>query len=123
MFCTHGSAPALLDDAVVADLENLGGDMLPDLVELYFTAIPRQMSELSEAAGRGEALTVEEMAHRLSGGSSALGAARVSRLASELEATAKAGDLTVADHLLQRLRRALDETLMAYGTRLNERPR
>jgi HPt (histidine-containing phosphotransfer) domain-containing protein len=111
----------LLDEVVVAELESLRGEVLTELISLYFSEVPWQMAELSRAVGRGETLAIEQVAHRLSGGSCTVGAAQVSDIAAELEATARAGDLTNADHLIERLRRALDETQTAFTIRLIER--
>jgi HPt (histidine-containing phosphotransfer) domain-containing protein len=114
----HEETPALLDEAVIAELDNLEGVVLTDLVSLYFDEATERMSELSGAIGRGETLTVGQTAHKLKGSSSTLGAAQVSHLASELETTANAGDLTVADELLDRLRNGLDETRKAFRGRV-----
>jgi CheY-like chemotaxis protein/HPt (histidine-containing phosphotransfer) domain-containing protein len=110
----HGE---LLDEVVVAALENLDGDMLADVVPMYCEQAGAHIFELACAAGRGETLTVARTAHKLKGSSVTLGAALVAEIASELEATAQAGDLSVADQLLERLRTALDETREAFRTR------
>jgi HPt (histidine-containing phosphotransfer) domain-containing protein len=122
MRLTHpaGGGPGLLDEAVVAALEDLEGDMLADLVPLYLKHAASRTSELVGAVGRGETLTVAATAHKLKGSSVTLGAALVAHIASELEATAKTGDLDVADQALERLRMALDETRDAFRSRLAE---
>jgi HPt (histidine-containing phosphotransfer) domain-containing protein len=99
---------------VIAELESLEGVVLTDLLSLYFDEAAGHMSELRGAIGRGETLTVAQTAHKLKGSSRTLGATHVSHIASELEATAKAGDLDVADELLDRLRSGLDETWRAF---------
>jgi HPt (histidine-containing phosphotransfer) domain-containing protein len=108
--------PDLLDEAVVADLETLDADVLSGILALYFGEAAGQMTELNSAVGRGEAKAVGELAHRLRGSSSGLGARHVSHLASELEATANRGDLTPADALMARLQSALVDTRTAYGS-------
>jgi hypothetical protein len=100
----------LLDEAAVAELENLDDEVLPELVSLYFDEAPKQLHALSDAIARGEALRVGQTAHMLKGSSRTLGAARVARIAAELEGAAKAGDLTGAEDLLANLRSGLDET-------------
>jgi diguanylate cyclase (GGDEF)-like protein len=110
----------LLDEAVVAELESLGGVGLTKLLTLYFDESAGQVSELSAGIARGEARAVSQIAHKLKGGSSILGAVQVAQIASDLEATANAGDLTVAGELLDRLRGGLGETREAFRTRVDE---
>ena len=114
----HGDGPVLLHETVVAELESFAGDLLPDLVSLYFDEAPALVSALDGAIDRGETLSASQTAHKLKGSSSTLGAAHVSGIASELEATAKAGDLPAAHELLDDLRAALDETHDAFRMRL-----
>jgi PAS domain S-box-containing protein len=110
----------LLDEPVIADLENLHDEVLANLISLYVDQAAGYIAELSGAVGRGEPLTVAQTAHKLKGSSSTLGAAHVSRVASELEAAAKTGDLSAANELLDRLRSGLDETTEALHSRLPE---
>jgi two-component system sensor histidine kinase/response regulator len=110
----------LLDDAVIADLEHLDGDVLAGLVALYFDEAAGRLSELGAAVDRGDMPMVAEMAHTLRGNSSTLGAAHVARIAAELETTAKAGDLTPAAGLLDTLRGALEDTSTAFHGRATE---
>jgi diguanylate cyclase (GGDEF)-like protein len=110
----------LLNEDVIVGLEDLGREVLPELLSMYFDEAAGSVSELGDAIGRGNALVVRKAAHKLKGGSGTLGAAQVAHLASELEATARGGDLTVADELLDRLRSGLDETRDAFHNRVAE---
>jgi HPt (histidine-containing phosphotransfer) domain-containing protein len=107
----------ILNEAAISELEELDGDVLTTLLAVYFDQAANQISELTGAVQRGDAATVAEMAHKLKGGSITLGAVHVSRLASELEATARGGDLTDADDLLGRLRSGLGRTTAAFAGR------
>jgi HPt (histidine-containing phosphotransfer) domain-containing protein len=111
----------ILDEVVIAGLESFGGDMLAGLVPLYFDQAAGQLSQLGRAIARGEALVVRDTAHSLKGSSSTLGATRVARISSELEAVAKTGDLSTAGELLGSLRSRLDETSDAFRDRTNAR--
>ena len=113
-----GDGRGLLDEAVVAELESLGGDELSDLLALYGEQAAGQMSELAAAIDRGEAPAVALTAHRLQGGSGSVGAAQTARIGRDLETAAKAGDLSDADELLGLLRSALEETKTAFAHRL-----
>jgi CheY-like chemotaxis protein len=116
----RGGGPQVVDEAVVAELETLEGGVLADLVTLFFDEAPECLSELVGAVERADMGTVARMAHTLRGNSATLGAARVARIASELETTAKAGDLTPAAGLLDALRGALEETRTAFQGRTAE---
>ena len=112
-----GDMVEVLNEAVISELEELDGDMLTTLLALYVDQSAGNISELTAAIERGDAPVVVEIAHKLKGGSVTLGAVHVSRLASELEATARGGDLTDADDLLGRLRSGLAKTTAAFAGR------
>ncbi|MBA2343139.1 MAG: Hpt domain-containing protein, partial [Thermoleophilaceae bacterium] len=104
----------ILDEAVLADLGDLEPDDLGRLLSLYLEESSSQLAALRQVVGRGEAPTVEQLAHKLKGSSSAIGAARVARVGAALELQAKAGDLGGAEELLDRLESALDESNSAF---------
>jgi len=112
-----GDGPELLNDAVIADLEGLEGDLLPELLALYFDQAAEHLSELDEAIAGGAVETVRQTGHKLKGSSLTLGAAHVSAIAAELEAIAKAGGLDGAAAVLERLRGALEVTAEAFRSR------
>jgi HPt (histidine-containing phosphotransfer) domain-containing protein len=112
----------LLDEIVVAGLESLDGDLLAELVPHYCEQATAQISELADAANRCDTTAVARTAHKLKGSSVTLGAALVAQIASELDATAQAGDLRFVDRALERLRIALDETREAFRSRAGVRP-
>jgi HPt (histidine-containing phosphotransfer) domain-containing protein len=112
-----GGASELLQENIVGELESLEGEVLTTVLSFFFDEAVEQTSDLRGAIGRGDALAVRQMAHKLGGGSSTLGAVRVSGIAAELETSAEAGDLTLADELVDRLHNALDETRAAFHSR------
>jgi HPt (histidine-containing phosphotransfer) domain-containing protein len=117
-----GNGAQVLNEAVIAELEELGGNVLTSLLALYFDQAADHISELTGAVERGDAPDVVEIAHKLKGGSVTLGAVHVSRLASELEATARGGDLTDADDLIGKLRNGLGKTTAAFASRATPEP-
>jgi PAS domain S-box-containing protein len=115
-----GGDPQMLDEAVVAELENLEAGMLTRLLALYFDEAAGDMAALGAAVAGGETDPLARTAHKLKGSSSTLGAAHVAQIAAELEMTARGGDLVGADELLERLRGGLDGTRQAFDRRLAE---
>ena len=110
----------MLDEAIVLELEALDGDVLGDLVALYFDDAAARAAALGDAVARADPDAVARMAHTLKGSSSTLGAAHVAHIASELEQAAKAGDLAPATALLDTLHLALEETRKAFRDRTAE---
>ncbi|MBA3583571.1 MAG: response regulator, partial [Gemmatimonadetes bacterium] len=117
---TGRDGPELLQEAVIAEVMDLEGDVLSELVSLYFAEAAGHMAELGDAIARADTLAVGRAAHKLKGASGTLGAAYVSHLASELETAAKVGDLTGADDLVDRLGRGLEHTHEALRSRRAE---
>jgi HPt (histidine-containing phosphotransfer) domain-containing protein len=109
--------PELLHEAAIAEFESLEGDLLADLLAMYFDQAAGLMTELTSAVGRGHAPAVRRAAHNLKGSSRTLGATRVGDVASDLEAAALDGDLSVAGELLDSLRSGLHETENALRSR------
>ena len=114
------SADPVLDAQVVADLADLGDGTLRELLELYFEEASADIRELAEAIGRADAPAIGRTAHRLRGTGATIGAARMSRIASELETTARAGDITATARLFGELRRGLQTTRAAFAGRATE---
>jgi len=100
----------LIDAATLAELRELHGDALRDLLELYLDDVASQMPRLLAEVERGETESVALSAHRLKGSSLAVGALRVGVIAAELEIRAKAGDRDSAGKLVHSLERAVTDT-------------
>jgi len=118
-----GTSPlpaGLLHESVIADLDDLGDDVLSDLVALYFGEAAGHMEELGGAIDRNEPLTIRHAAHKLAGSSRTIGATAVAAVACQLELTARAGEFTRAPVLLADLRHQLDETREALLARKAE---
>lgn len=111
------STTAVLDEDVIADLEKLGVQVLPELLALYFRQTPGEISELRKAVGGDDAATVASLMHKLKGSSSSVGAAQLSRVAGEIEACAKDRGLSNVQRLLQELDSALEDTEAAFRLR------
>jgi two-component system sensor histidine kinase/response regulator len=116
----RGGSAELLDEAIVVELEGLDGDVLPDLVTLYFDDAAGRVADLGDAVGRADTEAVARIAHTLRGSSSTLGAAHVAHITSKLETAAKDGDLAPAAALLETLHRALEKTRKAFRDRTAE---
>jgi HPt (histidine-containing phosphotransfer) domain-containing protein len=106
--------PPLLDRSVIADLRDLDGEVLSELIILYFDGAATQLAELESAVARGEAAELARAAHKLKGSSATLGAARVSQLAGELESRARGGEAGDAEQLVRRLAGAIEESRDAF---------
>src|ERR671936_1773170 len=88
-----GAAEDVLDAAALQTIRSLGMGVLPDVVEAFLATAPQHLSQLHEAAGRSDALTLAEAAHALKGSAAALGARKVSALSLDLDTRGQAGHL------------------------------
>ena len=104
----------LLDVAIVSELEQLDAGILTHLTSMYFAEAAEQLAVLDGAVKSGEMLNVSQVAHKLKGSSSTLGATRVAQILDELETAATEGDLSDGAALIARLRRGLDDTRTAF---------
>jgi signal transduction histidine kinase/CheY-like chemotaxis protein len=103
-------AGELLDASTIAELHELHGDGVRELLELYLDDVAQQLPRLVAALRRGETGSVAVSAHRLKSASLAVGALRVSAIAAELEVRAKADERDGTAQLLQSLERAVTDT-------------
>jgi PAS domain S-box-containing protein len=82
----------LVDTATLRDIGALepGTALLADLVNLFTAETPDLLATLAEAVGSDDVIGTEEASHKLKGSASAIGAARMHTLASELNRVGKA---------------------------------
>jgi signal transduction histidine kinase/CheY-like chemotaxis protein/HPt (histidine-containing phosphotransfer) domain-containing protein len=111
-----------LDGAMVAELRELAGEELPELLELYLEDAVAQVRVLAQALEHGDPSSAAAAAHRLKGASLAVGAVLVSAIAAELETRATANDVSGAAELLCSLERAVMNTGEALQAELASRP-
>jgi HPt (histidine-containing phosphotransfer) domain-containing protein len=112
----------LLDAAMVAELRDLSGESLPEMLELYLEDAAAQVLVIVGALERGDPAPAAAAAHRLKGASLSVGAARVTTVAGELERRASSGDVSGAAALLYPLERAVMNTAAALRAELEGRP-
>jgi CheY-like chemotaxis protein len=92
---TDGS-DAPIDEAVFAQLRELGGDdptFVDTLIDAFLAEADPLVRTIGQAAGRGDAPNVAEGAHRLKSAAAQVGAMALSRTCGELEREARAGHL------------------------------
>ena len=112
----------VLDHAVIEGLRDLqedgDPDLLAELVEVFEADVPPRVAALRGALERGDAGTIERTAHTLKGGSANLGAAKMAGTARLLEEAGRAGDLSTAPALLERLDADFEEARAALSALL-----
>lgn len=79
-----------------------------DLNELFLELIPGQIDALGQAITRGEAPEVSAHAHKLKGGTLAIGARQMASVAAALEESAQSGRLSQAPTRLVELRESFE---------------
>jgi CheY-like chemotaxis protein/HPt (histidine-containing phosphotransfer) domain-containing protein len=105
---------------ISATLQSVGGDqnLLVDLFEIFQQDYPKQLAELRDAIGVGDAERVTQVAHSLKGAVGYFGAQTVHALAYRLETMAHQAELEGASSVLQQLEREL-ERLSAFVAESN----
>jgi HPt (histidine-containing phosphotransfer) domain-containing protein len=112
------SAPttSIQETSVDADelLERIDGDysFLAELAELFRKDYPCQLMAAREAQSRQDCQAVEKASHTLKGALANLAAGPASRIAQDLEANARSGDLTHADSALHQLEEELKRVMI-----------
>jgi two-component system sensor histidine kinase/response regulator len=95
-------------------LERIDGDysFLAELAELFRKDYPCQLMAAREALSHQDCRAVETASHALKGALANLAAGPASRIAKDLEANARSGDLTHADSELQQLEEELKRVMI-----------
>jgi HPt (histidine-containing phosphotransfer) domain-containing protein len=73
-----------------------GGVFLRELIDIYLQDTPLRLTELEQAFAKQDAPAFIRAAHTIKGSSGNFGAARLARLAQEIELLGKAGTLPAA---------------------------
>jgi HPt (histidine-containing phosphotransfer) domain-containing protein len=110
------AVPPLNPDAIQAlrDLSPEGdSEFLRELIGIYLADAPKQLAQLEEAIARQDATLTVRFAHTLKGSSGNFGAEQFARVAQEIEAAAKAGNMTAAAASLPALKGAFEQVTTA----------
>ncbi len=105
---------------IAAALQCVEGDqdLLVDLFEAFQQDYPKQLTELQDAIGAGDAERMTQVAHSLKGAVGYFGAQTVHTLAYRLETMGRQAELEGASSILQQLEREL-ERLRTYVAETN----
>jgi HPt (histidine-containing phosphotransfer) domain-containing protein len=111
------SGARVLNYAVIDELRESLGDEAPEVIgtaaSRFAARSATRLQAAQEAAARGDAALLAQLAHQLRGGASQLGAERMTSLAAELETMARHGVVDGAAALVGRLQDAFIETRAA----------
>lgn len=110
-------AEPVLDGIVFARLselgQRLGEDVLGQVLAIFRAKVPAQVREIEAAVAGGDAARVARLAHSIKGSAGNVGASRLLRAASALEATAREGTVEAAAELVANLGEELTSVLAA----------
>lgn len=106
-----GVVPPLLNRRTIGQLEeDVGTDLLPDILRSFLTDTKRRLGLLAARMKAGDAAGVANEAHSLKGSASTFGATALRRTAFEIEQAGRIGDLEQIGRLLPKLDRLAEET-------------
>ncbi|MCC6629950.1 MAG: response regulator [Chloroflexi bacterium] len=117
---TPASPEALgaLDAAVLRGLlDTVGGEFafLVELIDTYLDEAPRLLAELHQAGDRGDAATVQRIAHSLKSNAADFGATTLARQCRDLEGNARVGMLDATPDLTAAIAAEFDRVAQALG--------
>jgi HPt (histidine-containing phosphotransfer) domain-containing protein len=116
-------AESSLDRNVLAGLRELQaegeGDILGELVELFFADVPPRLVALREAARAGDARSVEGIAHALKGSCANMGAVRMGAICAELEEVGRSEDPAGAPARISLLEEEFGRVRVAFEKELS----
>lgn len=111
------STSATLNPEAINALRELspdgGNDFLRELIDIYLTDTPKQITQLEHALAGNDAMGVTRAAHTIKGSSGNFGAEAFADLARQIESAGKTGDLTAAAALLPEFKRRFDHVVAA----------
>ena len=101
------TAPHLLDQSTLSALVSLGGEddakWVGELVDLFAEEVPRLVSSMREAAGRGDAEELQRSAHSLKASSGNLGATSLASRARDVERRARASEIDGVEKTIEEI--------------------
>ncbi len=109
---------ALLDEAMLAQLELLPREALRHVLELFVDAAEEHTQAMQEAMARGDLAAIGASAHALRGTAGSLGASALSRLCGDLELCCQDGRSARAAELLDMAPRDVSRAVSALRARL-----
>ncbi len=107
--------PDAIDQAKVAELEELQEGLFERLALLFLQELPSDLARLRGALGAGDASEVKQTAHKIKGSAAAVGAADVSTAAARLEQMGRDDDLSAGGAGRVRLEESLGELANALA--------
>lgn len=113
------SAFPLVDQAIVADLQDVMTEQFPQLVDMLIHEITVQLAGIQTAVAQGDAGQLYRIAHKLKSGTGSMGAAQLSELARRLENWGHSGNLADIAPLLEQSRLTAVQTQQAFQALLN----
>jgi HPt (histidine-containing phosphotransfer) domain-containing protein len=94
----------IIDSSIIQELiDQLGADFVVELIDTYCLETGELIEQLQQALTAGDSVSFGRLAHSIKSSSASLGATGFSLQARELEMLGKAGNLSGADVMLERL--------------------
>jgi two-component system sensor histidine kinase/response regulator len=115
-----------IDDLALADFDyaaavaTMDGDIVEAITPAFLEHFPRECAQLKTSLAAADADAVHRLAHSMKGSLSVFGAGPATRRAGELEALARAGDLTNADAIARHLFGEASRLVHALETRAKD---
>ncbi len=110
---------AAMDASAFAEMKELMGDSLQDIIGLTLDSLPEQLKLLDQAVLEQDAEAIFNVAHRIKSSTSTIGALGLAKHAETIELQARSGDSNIADHLVASLKTAAADVICILQQELN----
>ncbi|MEI2386143.1 ATP-binding protein [Breoghania sp. JC706] len=104
---------------LIQHARDLGVDWAYKIVQLYITETPHVAEGLNLALRMGDLQAIADIAHRIRGGASHVGAQKIAEYAQAAERASEAGDQALARRAVATLLLVLDDELRAFSEQAN----
>lgn len=112
MTATNAPTPEILDLAALNDLKDMLAEALNEIIESFLDGLDAELAAIVSAT-EVDATATRSAAHALKGSAGNLGARLLASIASDIEKSALAGDLTRCKQLLPAMTSAASQARVA----------
>lgn len=106
--------PVPFDKQVLEMLHDAIGESMTNIVSLFLTEVPQQITQMQQALQTGDLETASRLAHSLKSSAANLGAMRLAAMAADLELRIKNTDKNIVASAIVKLRAEFDQIRNMY---------
>lgn len=110
-----------VDAAAFAEMKELMGDALNDVITLFLQSLPEQLSAIEDAIDNNDAESLFNVSHKLKSSCGSIGAFGLAKKAETVEIIGRNGSTQVSDQVLNELRDATRQVITFLNIEINNK--